>query len=139
MSSDAHEPKHGELLAYAQGQLSPEGVRQLGAHLTRCAVCREALRTVRTYTSLVEDARAIAPPVLDWARMQTALRREQATARREGMRVPFAVGAVLLAAAAAVLAPKEPRRMAGVFGVVCSRAVAGRWRGGSSAMSKRVS
>ena len=99
------------LSEYLDGELPPHEAGELELHLRDCAACRQGLTELKAVV-----ARLAADPVLPadqpTRREWQAIRRVVSTTRRRWM-VPIAIAASLagLAVAAALLRPREPRRV----------------------------
>ena len=82
VASPAHVPKLAALQALAGGRLSGRGQARLSLHLAGCALCRRTQRGMKIHRVLVEQLRE-QEPVVDFERMQLALRREAVAAARQ--------------------------------------------------------
>jgi ferric-dicitrate binding protein FerR (iron transport regulator) len=112
-----HEPKLAALRAYANGALRPAGRARLERHLETCATCSEALLGFRRFQVLAAAANDASKtsddlPAIDWQRMESALRSEEARARRRKQLQTIGwIGAGLAAATwlAIALQPRAPQ------------------------------
>lgn len=104
----SHRPKTAALLAHSEGLLSAEGSRRLQRHLNACETCQRELAAIELYEQMVDDARTLPTPPVEYDTMELALGREaqristEIHARRR-RRAWFPI-AGLAAAAAALLA-----------------------------------
>jgi ferric-dicitrate binding protein FerR (iron transport regulator) len=98
----AHEPKLKALAAYHAGALGQRARVQVERHLKACGMCRTALLGLGRYEVLLESAREVSSPRLDWRRVDAALAREAAArsreTRRRGVVWPLAFAAAIAAA-----------------------------------------
>jgi len=83
--------------AYADDELTVEGVIEVEAHLERCAACRDDFDRQRSLRRMVAELYRADPPPADLAQRVTASLREPRTTR------PLVVSALVATALAAVL------------------------------------
>jgi hypothetical protein len=106
-----HQPKLAALGAYRSERLSPSARARIERHLAACELCRQALLGMQRYAVLVEEARAVPSPAIDWSRMELPLAREatRLVRRRQARRM---AGALALAAAVGIglFVAREPAR-----------------------------
>ena len=81
------------LHAYLDGELSPEGSRELEHHLSECSVCRRELETYRALRRLLQSAKASAPEA------EMTLLRVTRTVRLRQRRRTFVMAGAMAAAA----------------------------------------
>jgi anti-sigma factor RsiW len=89
MMSDSHAIVAPLLSAYLDGELDPERMRMVEAHLATCAFCREALAALRAGDAALADL-APTPSAPD---LRPRLRRRL---RREGARTALSGGIIAL-------------------------------------------
>lgn len=75
-----HYKKH--LSAYAHGELSPEEVARVAAHLRTCAACRSEFEEVKLGIRLVESLPSVAAPANIWDGIEAALIKETSRERQ---------------------------------------------------------
>lgn len=81
-----HEPQHDLLSAYIDHACTPQETEQLTAHLQGCALCRDAMETLR---ALQRDLRELPSPVLGFdlaARLQDRLQAAPPSSKKHPVR-----------------------------------------------------
>ncbi|MDQ7843287.1 MAG: zf-HC2 domain-containing protein [Armatimonadota bacterium] len=96
-----------QLSAYLDGELEPDAVREVEAHLTVCGACRGELGGLRQVKAMLASLPEIAPPEEVWQGLRRRMEREPPSgwrpALREALRSTVRRPALAIAAAALII------------------------------------